>query len=85
MDMDKEMRLKTVEEMNLCSIPSREDCKTPEELLTYYSTKSGILMAVAEGFLRSIQISLELTDSEEVREELKNILDRNKHCLTEKE
>lgn len=83
--MGKEMRLKTVEEMNLCSMPLREDCKTPEELLTYYSTKSGILMAVAEGFLRSIQISLELTDSEEVREELKNILDRNKHCLTEKE
>lgn len=85
MDMGKEIRLKTVEEMDLCSIPSREDCKTPEELLTYYSTKSGILMAVAEGFLRSIQISLKLTESEEVREELQHILNSNKYCLTDKE
>lgn len=83
--MDKEMRLKTVEEMNLSSITLREDCKTPGELLVYYSTKSGVLMAVAEGFLRSIQTSLRLTDSEEVRRELQHILNSNKYCLTEKE
>lgn len=85
MYMGKEKRLKTLEELDRYSTPSIDECKSIEDLLTYYSTKSGFLMGVAEGFLTSIQSSLKFTKSEEVRRELQRILDSNSYCLTDKE